>query len=232
MKRSMLFSAALILALAFALSTDASAQKKQKDAANKKSGDASPQVEFRTDDGDASLPWYQIQPGVFPPKGSAHYFAGELIQVDHLNRYFVLRNDRTDKQNRSHWDLPIGIHMLPYGSIHYHGSPAALKDIPLGTHLHGWFYIKDPKDKTKPLEGWHRRVSYEADFTRCIRLEDDYTFRARKNQHWRIDAVDLQEMKLTATLTEQGKPAEKPETFDLLERTRVWKGRGNASLKE
>ena len=32
--------------------------------------------------------------------------------------------------------------MLPYGSIYYHGAPAALCDIPLGTHLHTWCFLK------------------------------------------------------------------------------------------
>ena len=40
--------------------------------------------------------------------------------------------------------------MLPYGSIYYHGAPAALQDIPLGTHLHGLFYLKEPDDKSPP----------------------------------------------------------------------------------
>ena len=100
---------------------------------------------FRTDGGkDESLPWFQLKAGEFPAAGSAHYISGELIRVDHVERTFVLRADRTDKQNRSHFDLPLAAEMLPYGSIYYNGAPAALEDIPLGTHLHGQFYPKDP----------------------------------------------------------------------------------------
>ena len=63
---------------------------------------------FRTDTSeDDKLPWYQLVDGEFPPKGSSHYFAGELIEVDHVNRTGTLRIDRTDKQRRSHWDLPV-----------------------------------------------------------------------------------------------------------------------------
>ena len=190
------------------------------------------QTPFRTDDGDAKLPWYQIQPGVFPPEGSAHYFSGELIRVDHLERQFVLRVDRTDAQNRSHWDLPVFITMLPYGSIHYHGAPAALEDIPLGTHLHGQFYAKDPLDKTKPLEGWHNRISFEGGFNRCLRLEDDFSYHQRQNQLWRIEEVNEAEKKLTATLLRESKPVDQPKTFDLIDSTRVWLGRSVASVKE
>jgi len=190
------------------------------------------ETKFRTDGGDEKLPWYQIQPGVFPPEGSAHYFAGELIGVDHLNRQFVLRTDRTDAQRRSHWDLPVSVEMLPFGAVYYHGAPASLADIPLGTHMHGHFYEKDPKDKSKPMAGWHQRVSPEGRFTRCLRLEDDFSYRARRNQLWRIDEVNHDENKLVATLLTEGKPAEKPETFDLTQATRVWKASGIATHKD
>ena len=188
---------------------------------------------FRTDDNpDKSLPWYQVQPGVFPPEGSAHYFSGELIQVDHLNRKFVLRVDRTDAQNRSHWDLPVGVGMLPYGSIYHHGAPAALEDIPLGTHLHGLFYARDPKDKSKPLDGWYSRVSIEGDFNRCIRLEDDFSFHARQNQLWRIEEINTIENKLTAILTTQGETVGDRKSFDLNAVTRYWKGRSVGELAD
>ncbi|MCR9115656.1 MAG: hypothetical protein NXI22_01750 [bacterium] len=187
---------------------------------------------FRTDGGDESLPWFQLVKGEFPPAGSAHYFAGELIGVDHINRSFIVRNDRTDKQRRSHWDLPVGATMLPYGSVYYHGAPASLADIPLGTHLHGQFYLKDPDDKSKPLEGWHNRVSNESDFRRCFQLEDDFSYYARQQQVWRIDDVDLNEKKLTATLQHAGESIGDAKIFDLLDSTRVWQGNQIKSLAD
>jgi len=190
------------------------------------------QEEFRTDGGDGSLPWYQIQPGVFPPEGSAHYFAGELIQVNHAERRFVLRVDRTDAQRRSHWDLPVGVRMLPFGSVYYRGSPASLAHVPLGTHLHGLFYVKDPQSKREPIKGWHGRISNEADFTRCLRLEDDFSYHARQNQLWRVDQVDLSEKKLTATLQQDGQPVGQAKEFDLLESTRLWQGRSVVTLQQ
>lgn len=187
---------------------------------------------FRTDDGNENLPWFQLVEGEFPPDGSAHYFSGELIKVDHLERSFVMRVDRTDKQNRSHFDLPVTSTMLPFGSIYYHGVPASLRDIPIGTHMHGWFYMKGPNDKTKPLEIFHNRRSYEVDFTRCFRLEDDFSYRTRQNQLWRVDEVNVEEKKLTATLLDDEKPVGKPQTFDLQGSTRVWQKRGFASLDQ
>lgn len=179
--------------------------------------------------------WYQIQEGVFPPAGSAHAISGELIMVDHLERRFHLRVDRNDSQDRGHWDLPLESIMLPYGSIWYLGAPADLRDIPLGTHLHGQFYLRAPDDKTPPPDRYFRRKTPEIDFRRCFRLEDDFTHRQRQGRMWKVDSVNLTEMKLTATLHDaDGKPLADPATtarvFDLLTSTRVCQGRGFADL--
>lgn len=175
--------------------------------------------------------WYQLVEGQFPPEGSAHAISGELMQVDHLERRFQIRVDRNDAQDAGIVDLPLEAAMLPYGSIYYHGAPAALQDIPLGTHLRGLFYLKDPKDKTPLLSGPHGRRTPEADFRRCFRIEDDYTFQARHQQLWNIDSLDLEKKKLTVTLHDGGKPTGQPKAFDLLTSTRVMKGGGFADLK-
>jgi len=175
--------------------------------------------------------WYQLVEGEFPPEGSAHAISGELMMVDHLERRFQIRVDRTDAQDAGVVDFPLDAAMLPYGAIYFHGAPAALQDIPLGTHLRGLFYVKDPKDKTPLLTGIYNRRTPEAEFRRCFRLEDDFTFHARQQQLWSIDAIDLEKRKLTVTLQESGKPAGQPKTFDLLTSTRVMKGEGFADLK-
>ena len=180
---------------------------------------------FRTDHStDEKLPWFQLVDGEFPPPDSAHHIAGELISVNHVDRTFVLRADRTDKQNRSHWDLPLAASMLPYGSIFYHGTWAALEDIPLGTHLHGHFYLKHPKDKTSPIAAYERRITPEADFTRCLLLEDDFSYHQRQGHLWKIDSIDPETNKLSASLLQNGKPSDVSKKFSLIERTRVWKG--------
>ena len=95
------------------------------------------------------LQWFQLTDGEFPPPGSAHAISGELIRVDHLERRFHLRVDRDDSQSASNIDLPIDVGMLPYGAIWYHGAPAALQDIPLGTHLRGLFTSDQPGTKPR-----------------------------------------------------------------------------------
>jgi len=173
--------------------------------------------------------WFQLVDGEFPPEGSAHAVSGELIKVDHLERRFQIRIDRNDSQDRGVWDLPLDAGMLPYGSIWYHGAPAALQDIPLGTHLHGLFYLADPNDKTPLPDTWYNRKTPEWEFRRCFRLEDDFTFHARQQQVWKVESVDLAAMKLTASLQGDGK---QPKTFDLLSSTRVFKGQSLAGLKD
>ncbi len=187
---------------------------------------------FRTDaNPDKSLPWFQLVDGKFPPENSAHAISGELIQVDHLERRFQLRVDRNDSQQAGYMDLPLDSVMLPYGSIYYHGAPAALQDIPLGTHLHGAYYLKAPDDKSPPTVGPYRRVTAEAAFKRCLRLEDDFSFSARQKQSWKIEGVNLPEKTLTATLHCEGAAVGKPKLFHLLVSTRVWTGNGFGTLE-
>ena len=99
------------------------------------------------------LEWFQLVDGEFPPEGSAHAISGELIFVEHPKRTFRIRVDRDDSQDRGKWDLPLEADMLPYGSIHYHGSLAALPDIPLGTHLRGLFYWRSARRQDAAARG-------------------------------------------------------------------------------
>lgn len=193
--------------------------------------------------------WHQLVEGQFPPEGSAHAVSGELVRVDHLERRFAIRVDRNDSQDRGVWDLPLDAGMLPYGSIWYHGAPAALQDIPLGTHLRGLFYLTAPDDKTPLPDTWYKRKTPEWEFRRCFRIEDEFSFHARQKQLWKIESVDLATMKLTASLQGSGSDGvvekrsigkDQPSTppalqqtrvFDLQTSTRVLEGNGFADLK-
>ena len=186
---------------------------------------------------------FQLKPGEFPPDGSAHYIGGELIALDHVNRTGVLRPDRTDAQKRGDWDLPLPFTLLPFGSLSYHGASAELRDIPIGTHLHGWFYQtpaepKEPKDAkgkraaAKTQVPRYERLSIEAAFNLASRLEDDFSHLARLQRAWRVDAVDLEKNILTATGITAGKADVKVTLFQLVPGTRVWKGRGFGSIAD
>ncbi|MDR3403707.1 MAG: hypothetical protein P4L99_14510 [Chthoniobacter sp.] len=178
---------------------------------------------FRTDGGDEKLPWFQLKPGEFPPEGSAHQIAGELIAFDHINRTGVLRQDRTDAISRSHWDEQLPFTMLSFGSISYHGAPAEMRDLPIGTHLHGQFYFEEKAGK----DG-------KGAFTKAIRLEDDFSFFTRLQRTWRVDAIDLEKGTLTVTgVSADGQKADpKPTAFVVNAATRVWKGRSIGALTD
>jgi hypothetical protein len=186
---------------------------------------------------------FQLKPGEFPPEGSAHYIGGELIALDHVNRTGVLRPDRTDAQKRGDWDLPLPFTLLPFGSLSYHGASAELRDIPIGTHLHGWFYQtpsepkeqKDAKSKraaAKTQVPRYERLSIEAAYNLAFRLEDDFSHLARIQRAWRVDAVDLEKNVLTVTGITAGKADAKVTLFQLVPGTRVWKGRGFGSITD
>ncbi len=183
---------------------------------------------FRTDGGDEKLPWFQLKQSEFPPAGSAHTISGELIALDHVNRTGTLRPDRDDTQRRGDWDIPRPFVLLPYGSLSYHGAPAELRDIPIGTHLHGQFYA-DPQ-KVAPKKG---QPPVAATFTRVIRLEDDFSFHARQGRAWRVDAIQTDAGTLTLTgIDKAGKPDPKQITFKVGATTRVWKGKGFGTLAD
>jgi hypothetical protein len=174
-----------------------------------------------------------VKPGEFPPEGSAHYIAGELIALDHVNRTGVLRPDRTDAQLRGDWDRPHEFTLLPFGSLRYHGAPAELRDIPLGTHLHGWFYLNGPQPrpvKGKPVAP--ARGGAGGAFHLCSSLEDDFSYCQNLKRNWRIDAVDLEKNILTVTGITDGKPDAKATAFQFTATTRVWKGKGFGALAD
>ena len=126
--------------------------------------------------------------------------------------------------------------MLPYGSISYHGSPAELRDIPLGTHLHGQFYWDESiakKPQTKELID-ERRIHPDSGFHWVLKFEDDFSFFRRQKRAWRIDEIDVEKKTLTATgIGIDGmKPDAKSNIFQVNEATRIWKGNGLGSLQE
>ncbi len=189
---------------------------------------------FRTDERrDKSLPWFKPVNGQFPPEGSAHYISGELIKVDHTERELVIRVDRDDSQAASHLDLPLLLTLLPYGSIQYNGAPAALQDIPLGTHLHTWCYPKaDGDSRPPPFALFNGRISSESEFRQCIRIQDDFSYHASRNTLWKIESVDLEKRKLSARPTGPKDKDAPPKQFDLTPATEVIRDNGFGSLED
>src|SRR4051812_48967214 len=226
----------LFLALAFvpAVSLAQSPVKKGDKKLVEKRPDA--RFSFRTDFANDHLPWFQLKAGEFPPENSAHAIGGELTAVDRINRTGVLRLDRTDAQSRGIWDLPLPFTMLPYGTVWYHGAPAEVRDLPLGTHLTGLFYWDNAvagSPKTKQLVSERKLAPDDRGFHWVLRLEDDFSLFARQGRQWRLDAYDAEKKTIAVTPCDsKGAPDGKSSLFQVNEATRVWRGRGFAELSD
>src|SRR6187549_541336 len=149
--------------------------------------------------------WTQAKPGEFPAAGTAREISGELIGVDHIDRKGTLRVDRNDSQRTDDYDAALPFTLLPYARTMLHGSYAELRDVPIGTHLHGLFYVQDaPAKNQKPV------------FSRVLQLEDDFSHFTRLKKSWRVDAVEADKGKLVVTgVAEDGAADAKPTTFQI-----------------
>ncbi len=175
---------------------------------------------------------YRPQPGEFPAPEEAKSYRGELVFVDHVNRRGSLRLHVDDhfREGRLHHFA-----MLPYGEIWYHGAPADLRDIPLGTILYGRFYLPpDPKTSAVPQSnGKDVTVPVE---NHAILLEDGPSLCLREGKSWTLKQVELKENEgaLTASLNREdggeGLGGEHELTID--RSTRVWRGKEQLGIED
>ena len=86
---------------------------------------------------------FRPEAGKFPPLEKAKAYMGQLAFVDHANRRGSIR---VSGGELFHSTPPHPFAMLPYGMARYHGAPADLRDIPLGTMLYGRFYLPPDPD--------------------------------------------------------------------------------------
>lgn len=176
---------------------------------------------------------YVPKPGQFPPAGTGKYLAGELVVVDPANRRGGLRLDG-DGGDRYHSGPLHYFALLPYGMVWVHGAPAELADVPLGTHLHGYFYRPPVGEEATipPLPADMQR--YVIQENHPILLEDDFSFYARRGQGWKVTAIHADKGKLDVAPIEPLAPdgLQTPYTFDIDDVTKIWKGRTLVDLAE
>lgn len=92
---------------------------------------------------------FRPEPGKFPAIAQAHSYQGELVFVDHANRRGSIRVQGSGMFFRND---PHPFALLPYAIVRYHGAPADLRDIPLGTVLHVRAFLPpDPKTSSVPV---------------------------------------------------------------------------------
>lgn len=188
----------------------------------------------------------------FPDPTGAKRISGELTLVEHVNRLAILRPDRDGTINKYFWDLPHQFQLLPYAAISLHGAPAELEDVPLGTHLHGLFYLGPEGDfavKPPPTEFDAGRMarpdlrSVESRYSRVFRLEDDFSYFTRLGHGWKVTAIGekLASLSVARVRLEDGVPVDEKQAGDGVKSSHVlrldrgctvWKERSLAALED
>lgn len=171
--------------------------------------------------------------GTFPATEAGVYYAGELVSVDHVHRYGALRLVGDNDDGRYHSAPSHRFALLPYGTVRYHGAPAELRDVPIGTVLHGVFLVPNADLPTyPPIE--KKTSKYVPKETQALTLEDDFSFYERQGQAWKIVAVDV--AKGVLSVSASGMAATRgltgDQAFEIDASTRIWKGRAIGALAD
>lgn len=186
---------------------------------------------------------YRPEAGKFPPIEKAYSYRGELVFLDHANRRGSLRvkGDGMFFRNDPH---PFAL--LPYATVRYHGAPADLMDIPLGTVLHVRAFLPpDPKTSVVPVlpidnktkDANHNRGAgiFPAE-NHVMLLEDDPSHCQHEGLTWKLKEMDIKNFAgiILATCEPKeganGKATEEKLTFDAA--TRVWRGREALTIED
>ncbi|WP_372896375.1 hypothetical protein [Stieleria sp.] len=180
--------------------------------------------------------------GSFPPLEKAHAYRGELVFVDHVNRRGSVRVQGAGTYFRN---PPHPFAMLPYGIVRYHGAPADLRDIPLGTVLHVRAFLPPdptlsavpvlPIDNRKKTAGYSGAGIAPAE-NHVLLLEDELSHCLREGLVWKLKEMDIDnnEGQIVASREPKegrdGTPSEETMTFDAA--TRIWRGRECLGVKD
>jgi hypothetical protein len=185
---------------------------------------------------------FRPEAGKFPPLEKAHSCRGELVFVDHPNRRVSIRVQGEGMYFRN---APHPFAMLPYGVIRYHGAPADLRDIPLGTVLHVRAFLPpDPKTSSVPVLPVDNRtktagysgIGIAPAENHILLLEDEPSHCQREGKVWKLKEIELQNRQGMITASREpkqggdAKATEEEMTFDAA--TRIWRGRECLSVEE
>ena len=179
---------------------------------------------------------YRPEAGKFPPLEKAHAYRGELVFVDHATRRGSIRLQGSGMFFRND---PHPFALLPYGIVRFHGAPADLRDIPLGSVMHvSAFLPPDPMTSSVPVlpvdnkskDANHNRGAGIAPAeNHVLLLEDEPSHCRREGKVWKLKEVDLKDRAGTIVARCEpkeggdGKATDETMTFDAA--TRVWRGR-------
>ena len=170
---------------------------------------------FRTDFANGNLPWYQLQPGVYPPHDAAHVIGGELVKVDADGRGGEFRTDRTGQ--------PVTFTLPPFAAVMRHNAGADLADIAIGTRC---------------LFALHQ--DGQGAFTVASRITDEFTHSVAWRNTFRLDTITPGKLLVATQLPEVKDERDilfQPPDLGVREllvdaRTRVWKGSREVKLTD
>lgn len=187
---------------------------------------------------------FRPKSGKFPPLEKAHSYRGELVFVDHANRRGSIRIKGAGMYYRN---APHPFAMLPYGMVRYHGAPADLRDIPLGTVLHVRAFLPpDPKTSAVPVlsidsknktHGYSGKGITPAE-NHVLLLEDEPSYCRRTGQVWKLKEVELKNNAGTIVTSREPKAGEETqseveqETMTFDSSIRIWRGRERLGMED
>ena len=187
----------------------------------------------------------------FVEANQARHISGELVYIDAVNRRGGIRLD--GDQGRYDSGPPHWFALLPYAPVWHNGARAELRDLPLGTHVHGDFVPPPAGEEATipPLPDDKKQFAIPENH--ALLMEDDFNFYQRRGQAWKVVSIDVAKEKIklepvpipqtaasnTAAPTEQqallprgdvtGKLVNvginTPFTFDIDVRSEIWQGR-------
>ena len=186
---------------------------------------------------------YRPEVGKFPALDKSIDYRGELVFVDHANRRGSLRVQGSGMFFRND---PHPFALLPYGIVRYHGAPADLRDIPLGTVMHVRAYLPpDAKTSAVPVLPIDNKAQ-DANNNRgagifpaenhVLLLEDEPSYCQRTGLVWKLTEVTLKNnagMIIARCEPKAGgdtKVSDENLTVDAA--TRIWRGRECLSIAE
>jgi hypothetical protein len=198
------------------------------------------QFAYRTDYGNASLPWYQFKAGEIPPRWSEHCVFGELVKVAQDHRSGQLRADRTGEL--------VDFTLSPEGALIYRNTnkemdngPERWKSEPASVrHLDAAANLDDLPLGTRCC--FHLFQDEKGAFTKAALVEDEFSRLSLNKLTYRIDALKLSEGKLEVArqiapqINLQGDLTRPPDIgrteLAVDDSTRVWKGAQRVKLSD
>ena len=179
--------------------------------------------------------------GEFPPLEKTHSYKGELTFVDHANRRGSLR---IDGDGRFRFAAPSPFTLLPYSLVRYQGSPADLRDIPLGTLMYAKAFLPpDPKISSVPvlpLDNRKKKYGYAGTGVapaenHIFLFEDEPSYCNRLGLVWKLKEINLNEDQGIITARRESKSGNgdvHEETFSIDKATRFWRGKEHLHLND